>query len=189
MEDAAHARCAEAADRDPVCGMKVDPATSSITLVIADTPITSARAVPEKVLGQSRIPYHPPARHPRRHRRGSSTPARCIRRSAQDGPGSCPICGMALEPLDVRRRGRAEPRARRHDPALLDRARARRCRWSRWKWAVISRARPAPPRRRRRLSTWMQFAARHAGRAVGGLALLRARLGVGREPQPQHVHA
>ena len=27
-----------------------------------------------------------------------STPARCIRRSGKRGPGSCPICGMALEP-------------------------------------------------------------------------------------------
>ena len=31
--------------------------------------------------------------------------------------------------------------------------------------------------------------ARDAGRAVGGMAVLRARLGVAQDPQPQHVHA
>ena len=29
------------------------------------------------------------------------TPARCTRRSSATGPGSCPICGMALEPMTV----------------------------------------------------------------------------------------
>ena len=41
-------------------------------------------------------------------RRGRSSPARCIRKSARTGPGSCPICGMALEPEQATRRGRAE---------------------------------------------------------------------------------
>ena len=31
-------------------------------------------------------------------RKARSTPARCIREIRQVGPGSCPICGMALEP-------------------------------------------------------------------------------------------
>ena len=38
-----------------------------------------------------------------------------------------------------------------------------------------------------RLSTWVQFASGDAGRALGRLAVLRARLGLGREPQPEHV--
>ena len=42
----------------------------------------------------------------------------------QVGPGSCPICGMALEPEIVDRRDRAQSRTRRHDAALLDRPRA-----------------------------------------------------------------
>ena len=56
----------------------------------------------------------------RRHRRRPrtrSTPARCTPRCARSGPGSCPICGMALEPAGRDGRGRAQPRARRHDPA------------------------------------------------------------------------
>ena len=39
----------------------------------------------------------------------------------QVGPGTCPICGMALEPRDAERRGGAEPRIGRHDAAVLDR--------------------------------------------------------------------
>ena len=39
------------------------------------------------------------------------------------------------------------------------------------------------------LSNWMQLAARDAGRAVGRLAVLRARLALARHAQPQHVHA
>ena len=44
----------------------------------------------------------------------------------RDGPGACPICGMALEPRVGHARRRAESRARRHDAALLDRRGARR---------------------------------------------------------------
>ena len=39
----------------------------------------------------------------------------------QVGPGTCPICGMALEPVLVTAEGGAEARARRHDPPVLDR--------------------------------------------------------------------
>ena len=42
----------------------------------------------------------------------------------QIGPGSCPICGMALEPVLVTADAGAESRARRHDAPVLDRARA-----------------------------------------------------------------
>ena len=37
--------------------------------------------------------------------------------------------------------------------------------------------------------TWIAARARDAGRALGRLAVLRARLGVGRQPPPEHVHA
>ena len=39
----------------------------------------------------------------------------------QMGPGNCPICGMALEPVLATAEHRREPRAARHDAALLDR--------------------------------------------------------------------
>ena len=49
----------------------------------------------------------------RRSRRPSG-PARCTRRSCATRPGSCPICGMALEPRTVTLED-DESRARRHD--------------------------------------------------------------------------
>ena len=39
------------------------------------------------------------------------------------------------------------------------------------------------------LSNWIQFALRDAGRAVGGLAIFRARLAIAGHAQSQHVHA
>ena len=45
----------------------------------------------------------------------------------QIGPGSCPICGMALEPLTLSADATGpNPELARHDAALLDRRRARR---------------------------------------------------------------
>ncbi len=57
----------------------------------------------------------------------------------QDGPGACPKCGMALEPLTAARRGRGgRPRAAGHDAAVLGRRGAgrRRCWCSRWRHMV-----------------------------------------------------
>lgn len=86
---------------DPVCGMKVDPATSKYRFDHSGTTYhfcsagcqTKFEADPTKYLAPSAAP--PPAKpdaiytcpmHPE------------IR---QVGPGSCPICGMALEPVEV----------------------------------------------------------------------------------------
>lgn len=102
-----HGHAAMAADAagmetDPVCGMSVDPATASFTAqhggqtyyfcsagcrskFVADPArylATSADAPPEPPAPEGTIytcPMHPEVR--------------------QDHPGSCPICGMALEPL------------------------------------------------------------------------------------------
>ena len=53
----------------------------------------------DEVRGRS-AKYSAPAKRSRsRCPRARSTPARCIRRSGRSGPGSCPICGMALEPV------------------------------------------------------------------------------------------
>ena len=94
----AAAEAAGAADKDPVCGMTVDPATAKHhashaghdyhfcsngcrTKFIADpgkylTPVQPAEAMPEGTVYT--CPMHPEVR--------------------QIGPGNCPICGMALEP-------------------------------------------------------------------------------------------
>ena len=93
----------------------------------------------------------------------------------QVGPGSCPICGMALEPEVASRRYAAQSRTRRHDAALLDRPRADA--------AGLRAGNGRPSRRRSRLGRpdaveLDPVRARHAGRAVGGLAVLRARLAI-----------
>ena len=92
------------------------------------------------------------------------------------GPGSCPICGMALEPMTPAGRRHGQSRAARHDAAVLGCVRA-----------VGSAARhghgrgiPARPAaliapRARDLGA---ADPRHAGGAVGRLAVFRARLGI-----------
>ena len=101
MEHAAHARCAEAATAlDPVCGMKVDPHKTAhrhshrgrAYFFCAGGCRSKFAADPEKYLTPGNpasepappgviytCPMHPEIR--------------------QIGPGSCPICGMALEPV------------------------------------------------------------------------------------------
>ena len=110
---------------------------------------------------------------PRPRRRARSTPARCIPQIRQVGPGTCPICGMALEPRGRRRRRRR--RTRRHDAPVLDFAGAgaaglRRCDMGGHFGLVASRAGG--------ISTLVAIRAGDAGRAVGRLAVLRARRAV-----------
>src|SRR4051794_728932 len=86
--------------KDPVCGMTVDPATAAHRLEHAGQPVffcsagckAKFQADPERYLHPTpapqaaagtiyTCPMHPEIRRP--------------------GPGSCPICGMALEPVTV----------------------------------------------------------------------------------------
>ena len=106
-----------------------------------------------------------------------------------DRPGSCPKCGMALEPRTAELDEEDEPGARRHDAAdsgsvshstvpLLILAMAEMIPGQPLAGllpaalAAVRRARPG-----------------HAGRALGRLAVLRAGLGLRGQPQPEHVHA
>ena len=174
--------------RDPVCGMTVDPATSKHrfdhhgetfhfcsagcrTKFAADPAKYLAKrqgdAEPEMPAGTIyTCPMHPEIR--------------------QVGPGSCPICGMALEPEVASLDSGAQSRARRHDAAVLDRRRA---------GAAGGRAGDGRPSRRparldRSDAVELDPARlRHAGGAVGRLAVLRARLAIAADAQPQHVHA
>ena len=86
------------------------------------------------------------------------------------------------------RGGRRGPErgARRHDPALLDRARALGSGLCARNGRASDPSAHACARRGLQLDPIGAF---DAGRAVGRLAVLRARLGVGQDPQPQHVHA
>ena len=110
--------------KDPVCGMSVDPHTAKHraehagqayyfcsagcrTKFMADPAkyleprVPAAEAVPEGTIYT--CPMHPQIR--------------------QVGPGNCPICGMALEPVLVTAEAGPNAGTRRHDAPVLDRAR------------------------------------------------------------------
>ncbi len=96
--------------RDPVCGMEVEPGASTprhehggLTYCFCcDDCRALFRAEPEKYLAADRSPM-PPARAPASRVPAPAPGARwtCPMHPevVRDGPGSCPICGMALEPL------------------------------------------------------------------------------------------
>ncbi len=118
-----HARCShggheadagkDAMERDPVCGMSVDPRTASFTHDLDGTTYyfcsagcrSKFKGDPERYLSGKgdeaataadvaegtiwTCPMHPQIR--------------------QEGPGSCPICGMALEPLEPTAEEQANP--------------------------------------------------------------------------------
>ena len=105
----------------------------------------------------------------------------------RDGPGSCPICGMALEPMTPTAGDEA-------NPELADMTR----RFWVGAGAVGAAARHGDGRafvrsRHHALDRAHRDlgAARagDAGRAVGGWPFFRARLGVACQPPPEHVHA
>ena len=88
---------------DPVCGMTVDVHARQADLrrMRGHTYYFCSEGCRTKFAAE-------PERYPRqdaasrsRCRKARSTPARCIREIVQEGPGHCPICGMALEPMGV----------------------------------------------------------------------------------------
>jgi Cu+-exporting ATPase len=95
-----HDAAAGAVVVDPVCGMTVDPETSKHRFDYQDTTYdfcsagcrTKFEAAPQQYLDKSK--------GPQRHEVPAGTIYTCPMHPQirQDGPGSCPICGMALEP-------------------------------------------------------------------------------------------
>jgi Cu+-exporting ATPase len=87
--------------KDPVCGMKVDRASARHFLRYQGEKhyFCSARclekfeAEPEKYLGDRPAPEPMPA--------GTQYTCPMHPEIVQDGPGDCPLCGMALEPMGV----------------------------------------------------------------------------------------
>ena len=100
-EDAAVAEAALVAD--PVCGMKVDPATSKHRLERGGTTFhfcsagcrTKFEADPGKYLKPEK------AAAPTAAQKSAIYTCPMHPEIRQQGPGNCPICGMALEPLEV----------------------------------------------------------------------------------------
>jgi len=97
-----HGPVADGKVLDPVCGMSVDPATSKHHLEHAGLThhfcsagcLTKFQADPEKYLSKGRAEA-PPAPV------GTIYTCPMHPQIRQIGPGSCPICGMALEPETV----------------------------------------------------------------------------------------
>jgi Cu+-exporting ATPase len=107
-EDAEHG----AIVTDPVCGMKVDTRTAKYSYELHGTPyyfcnprcLDKFRADPDRYL-------NPPEQDPALAEAAEGTIWTCpmhpeIRR---DGPGTCPICGMGLEPLEPSLEEEANP--------------------------------------------------------------------------------
>src|SRR5882757_8403173 len=117
---------AEARVRDPVCGMMVDPATAlsaehggKTYHFCCEGCRDSFASDPEKYLSAKpfvlppRAPmahgHHEQAHHDHIHHHEASAPVKAAAGATytcpmhpqivRDGPGFCPICGMALEPV------------------------------------------------------------------------------------------
>jgi Cu+-exporting ATPase len=103
--------------QDPVCGMDVDPATAKATFEHAGTTyffccsgcMDEFKANPGKYLAQAKSKPHaarrptPPAAAPALRSTLQAALHTCPMHPEvqQKGPGSCPLCGMALEPVEV----------------------------------------------------------------------------------------
>ncbi|MHB8636218.1 MAG: heavy metal translocating P-type ATPase [Fimbriimonadaceae bacterium] len=91
--------------KDPVCGMDVTPADNAGSLEYDGSTyyfcssgcLSRFQADPEAFVHPPVASQRPPAHIP------SGTPYTCPMHPeiVRDGPGSCPICGMALEPMTV----------------------------------------------------------------------------------------
>jgi len=96
-----HGHGADGMARDPVCGMKVDPATAKYTEeydgrtwhFCSGRCADRFRADPARHAGMTPPPALPSA--------GGTYTCPMHPEIVQEGPGSCPICGMALEPMAV----------------------------------------------------------------------------------------
>ncbi|MFC2251212.1 heavy metal translocating P-type ATPase [Labrys portucalensis] len=92
---------APAGVKDPVCGMDVDPATAKHSIQHEGRPYyfcsagckSKFEAEPGRYLGERKSAPAAPA--------GTIYTCPMHPEIRQEGPGSCPICGMALEPLQV----------------------------------------------------------------------------------------
>src|SRR5687767_11276482 len=85
---------------DPICGMTVDPANAkggSYTHE-GETHYFCSPKCREKFIAQTKTPQ-PPAPSPQPPAVTYTCPMHP--EVVRDGPGSCPICGMALEPMSA----------------------------------------------------------------------------------------
>ena len=110
---------------DPVCGMTVDPEHAAAAVQHGDRTFrfcskscaAKFQANPDKYLGGATEP-HDATPAPK----GTLYTCPMHPEVQQDHPGSCPKCGMALEPMAAGARRGAESGAGRHVAPILDRA-------------------------------------------------------------------
>ena len=173
--------------KDPVCGMSVDPASAKHSAEFAGQTYyfccagcrEKFLAEPQRYLGEAPAEAAPSA--------PAGTIYTCPMHPEirQVGPGSCPICGMALEPETPAAETGTKSGTRRHDAAILGRRGAGGSRGgARNGWPVVE------PRRDRQSAgdELDSIGPGDAGGPLGGLAVLRARRAVDRLAQSQHVH-
>lgn len=123
---------------DPVCGMKVDPATSPHHLEHEGQEVffcstgckAKFEADPTRYLAAEDRPPAPPAPE------GAIYTCPMHPQIRQVGPGFCPICGMALEPASVTADQGPSPELK-DRPAGSGWASCSRRRCSSWRWAAI----------------------------------------------------
>jgi Cu+-exporting ATPase len=94
-------------EQDPVCGMKVDPVKAAASIEYEGVTFyfcrqgcaAKFRATPEKYASAKSVaaPPHPAGKTEPQGEFTCPMHPQIVR----DGPGSCPICGMALEPREV----------------------------------------------------------------------------------------
>src|SRR5687767_5318167 len=92
---------------DPVCGMTVDPARAAgssehdgKTIYFCSKGCKAKfDAAPEQYVGRAVTARPADPKGPPHVTSGSKWTCPMHPEVVQDGPGSCPICGMALEPL------------------------------------------------------------------------------------------
>ncbi len=167
---------ASSKSRDPVCGMTVDPATAKYHAEHDGAAYHFCSAGCQAKFVAEPAKYLTP-REPAPKPATSGLVYTCPMHPQirQIGPGNCPICGMALEPSSAGHETGPSPELIDMTRRLLDRCSACRAARHPGNGSACSRVGPL------RLAATFgvdPVRARHAGRAVGGIAVLRARLGV-----------
>ena len=184
---------------DPVCGMSVDPATAKHRAEHAGASYffcsagckAKFEADPARFLAGAREPMEQPGVAPppaTAAPAGSGWTCPMHPEIVRDGPGSCPICGMALEPRPSPPSEGPNPESSRCGAASGSRRRSRRAVLLLAMGEMLLPGEPIASRIAPRGGSWLELAARDAGLYLGGLAVLRARRPIRAPPQPQHVH-
>ena len=132
-----HAAPVAGAVKDPVCGMDVDPHAAKHTAEHAGRTyyFCSAGCRAKFVADPAAVSLRRSRRTPTPVPEGTIYTCPMHPEIRQVGPGSCPICGMALEPAEVS--AEAGP-----NPELVDMTRGSGsgwcwpCRWWCWRWAA-----------------------------------------------------